>query len=575
MSCKHLDEFVRDAAGVDAYKAIHANLISPWTPAGLERKSRACICMFNTGSPAKLSNCNGRSRLHACLHCIHVACTSVNYQPRGQINQFNSGLNHRDCHARENNHPLSVELGHGNVYCADPSCHDYMYNPVLEDISEKLFLRASRRLSINGSVRFTPWRPRKEETALLRKHRKRKGYTSANYNKTVSTVGLRGLINLGNTCFMSCIVQTLVHTPLLRDYFLSDRHLCLFDSGGNNSGNGSDTVEKQCIVCEMARLFQEFYSGAKNPLVPHALLHMTWQHARHLAGYEQQDAHEFFIATLDLLHRDLIHRTESDPSACDCIVDTIFTGKLQSDVVCQACRSVSTTIDPFWDISLDLPANNILPTGKNGNNSISNSTSGSTSMNSTSGGNGSKNMPALNSGPPISLHDCLQRFTKPEHLGSTAKIKCSTCNAYQESTKQLTMKKLPIVASFHLKRFEHSTKLHKKISTRVAFPEHLDMTPFVSHQRNNKRGSSNPKSPSYTSSIENSSEMLGSNMYTLFAVINHIGNIEAGHYTSFVRQYRDKWYRCNDHQIVPSTIKEVLQSEGYLLFYHKQILEYQ
>ena len=100
-----------------------------------------------------------------------------------------------------------------------------MYHPVLEDISDKLFRRASRRLSINGSVRFTPWRPRKEETALLRKHRKRKGYTSSNYNRTVSTVGLRGLINLGNTCFMSCIVQTLVHTPLLRDYFLSGKHL--------------------------------------------------------------------------------------------------------------------------------------------------------------------------------------------------------------------------------------------------------------------------------------------------------------------------------------------------------------
>jgi ubiquitin carboxyl-terminal hydrolase 22/27/51 len=35
-------------------------------------------------------------------------------------------------------------------------------------------------------------------------------------------------INLGNTCFMSCIVQTLIHTPLLRDYFLSDRHDCFF-----------------------------------------------------------------------------------------------------------------------------------------------------------------------------------------------------------------------------------------------------------------------------------------------------------------------------------------------------------
>ena len=54
--------------------------------------------------------------------------------------------------------------------------------------------------------------------------------------------------------------------------------------------------------------------------------------------YEQQDAHEFFIATLDLLHRHLIHRTERKTGTqCDCIVDTIFTGKLQSDVVCQVC----------------------------------------------------------------------------------------------------------------------------------------------------------------------------------------------------------------------------------------------
>ena len=58
---------------------------------------------------------------------------------------------------------------------------------------------------------------------------------------------------------------------------------------------------------------------------------------------------------LFFLFRHLIYGTKVNPSNCDCIVDTIFTGKLQSDVVCQSCQGVSTTIDPFWDISLDLP----------------------------------------------------------------------------------------------------------------------------------------------------------------------------------------------------------------------------
>lgn len=81
---------------------------------------------------------------------------------------------------------------------------------------------------------------------------------------------------------------------------------------------------------------------------------------------------------------------------------------------------MSTTIDPIWDFSLDLgPV-------------------------------------SLDGRPPSTLIDCLERFTGAEHLGSNEKAKCYNCGSYEESTKQLTMKTLPIVVCFHLKRFQHS-----------------------------------------------------------------------------------------------------------------------
>jgi len=64
------------------------------------------------------------------------------------------------------------------------------------------------------------------------------------------------------------------------------------------------------------------------------------------------------------------------------------------------------------------------------------------------------------------------------------------------------------------------------------------------------------------------------NKYALFAVVNHQGTIEGGHYTCFVRQQNGQWFKCDDHLITKASLSDVLNSEGYLLFYHKQFLEY-
>ncbi|XP_056325898.1 ubiquitin carboxyl-terminal hydrolase 22 [Danio aesculapii] len=246
--------------------------------------------------------------------------------------------------------------------------------------------------------------------------------------------------------------------------------------------------------------------------------------------------------------RDDNGKKANNPNHCNCIIDQIFTGGLQSDVTCQVCHGVSTTIDPFWDISLDLPGSStpFWPLSPGSDGSV---------VNGDSHPSGA-----------TTLTDCLRRFTRPEHLGSSAKIKCSGCHSYQESTKQLTMKRLPIVACFHLKRFEHSAKLRRKITTYVSFPLELDMTPFMASSKESRM---NGQYQQPVDSLNND------NKYSLFAVVNHQGTLESGHYTTFIRQHKDQWFKCDDAIITKASIKDVLDSEGYLLFYHKQFLEYE
>ncbi|MBV94624.1 Ubiquitin carboxyl-terminal hydrolase 22, partial [Eschrichtius robustus] len=367
-------------------------------PVGLWLPAKSCVCHV----------CGVHlNRLHSCLHCVFFGCFTKK---------------HIHEHAKSKRHNLAIELMYGGIYCF--LCQDYIYDKDIEIIAKEEQRKAWKMQGVGE--KFSTWEPTKRELELLKHNPKRRKITSN------CTIGLRGLINLGNTCFMNCIVQALTHTPLLRDFFLSDRHRCEMQSPGS------------CLVCEMSSLFQEFYSGHRSPHIPYKLLHLVWTHARHLAGYEQQDAHEFLIAALDVLHRH--------------------------------CK---------------------------------------------------------------------------EHLGSSAKIKCSGCHSYQESTKQLTMKKLPIVACFHLKRFEHSAKLRRKITTYVSFPLELDMTPFMASSKESRMNGQ------YQQPVDS------------------LSNDNNGHYTSFIRQHKDQWFKCDDAIITKASIADVLDSEGYLLFYHKQFLEYE
>ena len=76
-----------------------------------------------------------------------------------------------------------------------------------------------------------------------------------------------------------------------------------------------------------------------------------WMSLKELAGYAQQDAHEFFISALNNIHAGC---EEQKLANCACIIHTTFAGLLQSNVTCLRCRNVTTTCDPMLDISLGL-----------------------------------------------------------------------------------------------------------------------------------------------------------------------------------------------------------------------------
>lgn len=138
------------------------------------------------------------------------------------------------------------------------------------------------------------------------------------------------------------------------------------------------------------------------------------------------------------------------------------------------------------------------------------------------------------------LDECLDLFCETETLSGDNQWYCSHCAKHVNATKKFDLWMLPPILIIHLKRFNYRGD---KIETPIAYP-------IENWNLKSKSGGV-------------------SRSFDLYAVSNHSGGLNGGHYTAMVKnRFDDTWYEMND-----SSARRVSSGQAnpkaYCLFYNR------
>ncbi|KAJ5156305.1 hypothetical protein N7492_009108 [Penicillium capsulatum] len=397
----------------------------------------------------------------------------------------------RKAHTKKMGHVFYMESRNRYVFCE--GCVDFVYDHGLE----RLCGPAARYERAEGKGKWV------DDSAS-------EIYVKNNaYKNPCSRRGARGVWNMGQTCYQSAILQALLHDPTLNAYFLA-------------GGHDVHTCKRSfCMACATAEVFMDFNSGEKTDAISAAtLLYHGWDASREMAGYRQQDAHEYFQFLVNSLHTCTPGHSESYDTKCQCFFHQTFYGELRSSVMCHKCGKTTHTYDPMADLSLDVQL-------QNKKRKLGRSTSS-------------------NAGTLIS---CLDSFTAVEDLHADAAYHCEKCgNTPQRASKRLQIRKLPAMLCMQLKRYEHNSASSEKMNCHIDFPVTLNMLPYTV-----KKDKERVDTSKY--------------IYDLSTVIVHEGSMDSGHYFAFTRLPGDKWVLMDDNKVTVASLADVLRQDAYLLFY--------
>lgn len=390
------------------------------------------------------------------------------------------------------------------------------------------------------------------------------------------TFSKRGLMNLGNTCYMNSVLQCLLQIESMARFYLQFPKVN-HKADENNEDNEDNEIDP-CIGPmnqALTQFFREMFSKPNEPFKPRWILNQIADLAPHFRPGSQQDAHEF------LRYLQMIASSEF-PNSKNNIFENTFNMKIRTTVICLNCNKISTQTTDGIDLSIPLvnkKTNQISEKIKIFFEKEHNIYSEYIDYIL----NPELIYDVLSGLPSDEAHimHCLWGYFRIDKLSDETKngYLCEKCSIQHvenetESTKpkkitrpaylQYSLETPPNILTIQLKRFELDAKKSKKsiskLDTQITIPSEIDLRPFFHQESEYLKSGASTK-------------------YQLISLVNHLGaSLNSGHYVSYTKQLRlakEDTRRGNYVFQSDSTIKgvndenEVLNQQGYLLFYEK------
>ncbi|KAF2195428.1 hypothetical protein K469DRAFT_681743 [Zopfia rhizophila CBS 207.26] len=369
------------------------------------------------------STCDLKENLWLCLTCGNLGCGRAQFGGIG-------GNSHGLAHTTATGHPVAVKLGSltadgtADIYCY--ACDEERIDPELPNhllhwgINIKDRIKTEKSLTEMQVEQNLLW-----EFSMTTEEGKEL--------KPLFGPGFTGLKNLGNSCYLASVLQSLFSMPEFSGrYFLPGQ------------APPSTPTPAEDLETQLRKVADGLLSGRyskpdsdvivsehtpENPhqkgLAPAMLKYLIGKGHSEFSTMRQQDAFELLLHLLKLISRSQHVASLKDP------VDA-FRFVMEQRLQCISCKKVRYRTDEQENISIPVPIRRIPIDAK---------------MEVTDSEGREKNREEFE---PVTLKECLDIFTGDELVELT----CGSCGSKAGFTKKSMFKTFPAVLAVNARRFE-------------------------------------------------------------------------------------------------------------------------